>query len=244
MRGERGRRAMTAGDALPPPPPSPPSPPATYCAAAHGHPVHGPYHDHEYGVPLRDDDRLFERLVLEINQAGLSWLTILKKRDGFRHAYDGFAVARVAAYGDADRARLLGDAGIVRNRLKVAAAIENARRILGLRETHVLAHERLGVVEGALEYGHVLHRADVAEHHGGVAPQHRQLRTLHRRAAERRAVGIDVHREHLARERARVLPRERRTWPERRAFRQLMGESDVPRADGLGRVAPVPDRTG
>jgi DNA-3-methyladenine glycosylase I len=136
MRGERGRRAMTAGDALPPPPPSPPSPPATYCAAAHGHPVHGPYHDHEYGVPLRDDDRLFERLVLEINQAGLSWLTILKKRDGFRHAYDGFAVARVAAYGDADRARLLGDAGIVRNRLKVAAAIENARRILGLRETH------------------------------------------------------------------------------------------------------------
>jgi DNA-3-methyladenine glycosylase I len=113
-----------------------PAPPASYCEAAAGHPFHGPYHDTEYGFPLRDDDRLFERLVLEINQAGLSWLTILKKREGFRRAYDGFRLERVAAYGDADRERLLGDAGIVRNRLKVKAAIENARRILALRETH------------------------------------------------------------------------------------------------------------
>jgi DNA-3-methyladenine glycosylase I len=114
----------------------PPAPPATYCEAAAGHPWHGPYHDREYGFPLRDDDALFERLMLEINQAGLSWLTILKKRDAFRRAYDGFRLERVAAYGDADRARLLADPGIVRNRLKVNAAIENARRILELRERH------------------------------------------------------------------------------------------------------------
>jgi DNA-3-methyladenine glycosylase I len=108
----------------------------TYCEAAAGHPVHGPYHDEEYGFPLRGDDELFERLVLEINQAGLSWLTILRKRDAFRRAFDGFEVERVAAYGDAERARLLADAGIVRNRLKVDAAIGNARTILRLRESH------------------------------------------------------------------------------------------------------------
>jgi DNA-3-methyladenine glycosylase I len=119
-------------------PTAPPAAPALggYCQAAAGHPFHGPYHDHEYGFPLRDDDALFERLLLEINQAGLSWLTILKKREGFRAAYDGFALERVAAYGDEDRARLLADAGIVRNRLKVNAAIENARRILALRAEH------------------------------------------------------------------------------------------------------------
>lgn len=107
-----------------------------YCGAAAGHPVHGPYHDREYGFPLRDDDALFERLLLEINQAGLSWLTILRKRDGFRLAYDGFDVERVAAYGDAERARLLNDASVIRNRLKVDAAIHNARSILQLRATH------------------------------------------------------------------------------------------------------------
>ncbi|MSR21636.1 MAG: DNA-3-methyladenine glycosylase I [Gemmatimonadetes bacterium] len=111
-------------------------PPGTYCHAALGHEFHGPYHDLEYGFPLRDDDRLFERLILEINQAGLSWVTILKKRAGFYRAYDGFRLERVAAYGDADRARLLGDAGIIRNRLKVDAAIENAKRILNLRASH------------------------------------------------------------------------------------------------------------
>jgi DNA-3-methyladenine glycosylase I len=108
----------------------------TYCHVAPGHPFHGPYHDLEYGFPVRDDDVLFERLVLEINQAGLSWLTILKKREGFRRAYHGFSVARVASYGDADRERLLGDPGIVRNRLKVSAAIENAGTILRLRDRH------------------------------------------------------------------------------------------------------------
>ena len=111
----------------------PEPPPGTYCHAARGHEFHGPYHDHEYGFPLRGDDLLFERLVLEINQAGLSWLTILKKRAGFERAYDGFALERVAAYGEGDRARLLADPGIIRNRLKVDAAIENAKRILEIR---------------------------------------------------------------------------------------------------------------
>lgn len=108
----------------------------TYCHAARGHEWHGPYHDTEYGFPLEGDDELFERLLLEINQAGLSWLTILKKRAGFREAYDGFAVDRVAKYGETDRARLLADSGIIRNRLKVDAAIRNAKTILVLRSDH------------------------------------------------------------------------------------------------------------
>jgi DNA-3-methyladenine glycosylase I len=108
----------------------------SYCEAARGHPYHGPYHDHEYGYPLSSDRELFERLVLEINQAGLSWLTILRKREGFRRAYSNFDVDRVAAYSDADRARLLGDAGIIRNRLKIDAAIHNAGAIQRLRAEH------------------------------------------------------------------------------------------------------------
>ncbi|MEE8273191.1 MAG: DNA-3-methyladenine glycosylase I [Alphaproteobacteria bacterium] len=108
----------------------------SYCLSAPGHPWHGPYHDGEYGFPLADEAALFERLVLEINQAGLSWLTVLKKRDAFRAAYAGFAVAAVAAFGDADRGRLLADAGIIRNRLKVDAAIANARRLVEMRGSH------------------------------------------------------------------------------------------------------------
>ena len=108
----------------------------SYCKVAPGHPFHGPYHDREYGFPLRDDAALFERLVLEINQAGLSWLTILQKRAAFLAAYDAFDVDRVAAYGARERRRLLADAGIIRNRLKVDAAIENARRVIALRERH------------------------------------------------------------------------------------------------------------
>jgi DNA-3-methyladenine glycosylase I len=107
---------------------------ASYCDIAPDHPFHGPYHENEYGFPLRDDDLLFERLMLEINQAGLSWLTVLKKRDGFRRAYSGFRLDEVAAFGDAERERLLADPGIIRNRLKVDAAIENARRLVGIRE--------------------------------------------------------------------------------------------------------------
>ncbi|HVE73248.1 MAG TPA: DNA-3-methyladenine glycosylase I [Thermoanaerobaculia bacterium] len=108
----------------------------SYCDIAPGHPDHGPYHDTEYGFPVRDDDRLFERLVLEINQAGLSWLTILRKRDAFREAFDDFALERVARYDARRRARLLANPGIIRNRLKVEAAVENAKRILALRKTH------------------------------------------------------------------------------------------------------------
>lgn len=108
----------------------------TYCDAAPGHPFHGPYHENEYGFPIREDDRLFERLVLEINQAGLSWLTILKKREAFALAFSGFSVEKVARFDARRRERLLGNAGIIRNRLKVDAAVENAKRILALRKSH------------------------------------------------------------------------------------------------------------
>ena len=115
---------------------APPVTAKTYCDAAPGHPFHGPYHDTEYGFPVQDEAVLFERLILEINQAGLSWLTILRKREGFQAAYHGFEVDRVAAYGARDVKRLLGDAGIIRNRLKVEAAIENARRLQAIRQSH------------------------------------------------------------------------------------------------------------
>lgn len=111
-------------------------PPGTYCYVAASDPLHGPYHDHEYGFPIEADDELFERLILEINQAGLSWATILRKRAGFRAAYAGFRIDDVAAFGAADVERLLGDAGIIRNRLKVEAAIENARRIQAIQASH------------------------------------------------------------------------------------------------------------
>ena len=108
----------------------------SYCTIAPGHPLHGPYHDREYGFPISDDAALFERLVLEINQAGLSWLTILNKRDNFRQAFDRFDLDTVGAYGPRDRERLLADPGIIRNRLKVDAAIENAKRLIEIRRNH------------------------------------------------------------------------------------------------------------
>lgn len=111
-----------------------------YCRIAPGHPWHGPYHDEEYGFPAADEAVLFERLVLEINQAGLSWLTVLKKREALRAAFAGFDVDRVAAFDEADEARLLADAGIVRNRLKIAATIANARKIQELRAAHGSFH--------------------------------------------------------------------------------------------------------
>jgi DNA-3-methyladenine glycosylase I len=88
------------------------------------------YHDDEWGVPVHDDTELFERLALESFQAGLSWSTILRKREAFRAAFEGFEPAKVAAYGEADRARLMADAGIVRNRSKVEATIGNAAALL------------------------------------------------------------------------------------------------------------------
>ncbi|GAB5519798.1 MAG: DNA-3-methyladenine glycosylase I [Rhodothermales bacterium] len=126
---------------------------STYCDVAPGHPFHGPYHDTEYGFTMREDRDLFERLILEINQAGLSWLTILKKREGFRAAYSGFDVDAVAAYGEGDRARLLADPGIIRNKLKVNAAIYNAQRIVALRDQH-------GSFANWLDHHHPLSKAD------------------------------------------------------------------------------------
>jgi DNA-3-methyladenine glycosylase I len=108
----------------------------SYCAYLRQHPedtLNKRYHDLEYGFPLAEEAALLERLALEINQAGLSWTLMLKRKDNFHHAFDGFDVDKVAAYGDEEIARLLADAGIIRNRLKVRAVIENARRIQGLR---------------------------------------------------------------------------------------------------------------
>lgn len=96
--------------------------------------VHKIYHDTAYGFPIEDDNELFERLILEINQAGLSWTTILNKQSNFKKAYNNFNIKKVAAYTEADRQRLLNDPGIIRNRLKVDAAIHNANIVLQLQK--------------------------------------------------------------------------------------------------------------
>lgn len=98
--------------------------------------VHQEYHDNHYGFPIHDDNELFCRLILEINQAGLSWETILKKQENFRRAYSNFNIKKVAAYTTRDRERLTKDAGIIRNRLKINAAIENAKAILEIQKEH------------------------------------------------------------------------------------------------------------
>src|SRR5450755_4388525 len=98
--------------------------------------VHVRYHNNEYGFPIEEDDQLFARLILEINQAGLSWTTILNKKEHFFKAYDGFDIDKVARYGPKQIERLLNDAGIIRNRLKVAAAIENAKKIKAIQKEY------------------------------------------------------------------------------------------------------------
>jgi DNA-3-methyladenine glycosylase I len=111
----------------------------SYCEYLRHHPedaLNKQYHDTEYGFPLQQDAALLGRLALEINQAGLSWTLMLKRKDNFQRAFEGFDVDTVAAYGEEDVARLLADAGIIRNRLKVNAVIENARRIQALRPDH------------------------------------------------------------------------------------------------------------
>jgi DNA-3-methyladenine glycosylase I len=111
--------------------------PKTYCEAIlqmDKDNVHVHYHDHEYGFPIDDDNELFARLVLEINQAGLSWTTILKKKDNFYKAFDGFDIDKVARYKEKQINRLLGDAGIIRNKLKINATIENAKTIKALQK--------------------------------------------------------------------------------------------------------------
>lgn len=107
-----------------------------YCTYAADNPVHASYHDGEYGFPLDDERLLFERLCLEVMQCGLSWDLILRRRAGMNEAFHGFDADRVAAYDDADVARLLADARIIRNRLKVRAVINNARTVQGLRDSH------------------------------------------------------------------------------------------------------------
>ena len=99
-------------------------------------PLYQAYHDHEWGIPLHDDTRLFEMLTLEGAQAGLSWITILRKREGYRSAFAGFDPGKVAAFNDGDIARLLADPGIVRNRLKIASTITNARAVLEMQARH------------------------------------------------------------------------------------------------------------
>jgi DNA-3-methyladenine glycosylase I len=111
--------------------------PKTYCDAVLSmgkDNVHVHYHDKEYGYPIDDDNELFARLMLEINQAGLSWETILKKKDNFFKAFDNFEISKVAKYKQKQIDRLLNDAGIIRNKLKVNAAIENAQRIEALQK--------------------------------------------------------------------------------------------------------------
>ncbi|MDB5204016.1 MAG: 3-methyladenine glycosylase [Candidatus Taylorbacteria bacterium] len=98
--------------------------------------LHKTYHDLYYGFPINDDNELFGRLILEINQAGLSWETILKKEETFRKAYSNFDIKKVARYTDKDQMRLMSDAGIIRNRLKINAAIENAKTILLLQKEY------------------------------------------------------------------------------------------------------------
>lgn len=119
------------------------------CEWAGSDPLYVAYHDTEWGVPLRDERVLFELLTLEGAQAGLAWITILRKRDGYRRAFDSFDPAKVAAYGDDDVARLLGDAGIVRNRAKVAATIGNAQAWLRLAEERSPAEHLWSFVGGA-----------------------------------------------------------------------------------------------
>ena len=99
-------------------------------------PLYVDYHDREWGVPVHDDRHLFEMLVLEGAQAGLSWLTILRKRENYRRAFANFAIDKVAAYNDEDQQRLLTDAGIVRNRLKIASAVKNAQGVLFIQQEH------------------------------------------------------------------------------------------------------------
>ncbi len=124
----------------------------TYCeyvlnANGSGIEYHKAYHDSHYGFPIEDDNELFGRLILEINQAGLNWLTMLKKEAGFREAYSNFEISKIARYDDNDRERLLSDSGIIRNRLKVGAAIHNAQVVVELQKEY-------GSFKSWLDYHH------------------------------------------------------------------------------------------
>lgn len=124
-----------------------------YCEQPETKQVHKDYHDNWYGFPIHDDNELFGRLVMEINQAGLSWETILNKEANFREAYANFDVRKVANFEEADRERLLSDAGIIRNKLKVNAAIHNAQKIVDLQKEN-------GSFEAWLDKNHPLSREE------------------------------------------------------------------------------------
>lgn len=125
-------------------------------------PLYQRYHDQEWGVPVFDDRKLFEMLILEGAQAGLSWLTILRKRQAYRQAYDNFAVAKVAAYTAADQARLCADAGIVRNRLKIAASISNAQAFMAVQQQFGSFADYLwGFVDGQPQVNHFRQLSEV-----------------------------------------------------------------------------------
>jgi DNA-3-methyladenine glycosylase I len=115
--------------------------------------LHKHYHDHQYGFPIDSDDELFGRLILEINQAGLSWTLMLRKQESFRMAYDDFSIEKIAAYGEEDRARLMQNPGVIRNRLKINAAISNAQKIMELKT-------EFGSFKAWLNAHHALSKAD------------------------------------------------------------------------------------
>jgi DNA-3-methyladenine glycosylase I len=141
-------------------------------------PLYVAYHDKEWGVPSRDDRHLFEMLVLEGAQAGLSWATILRKREGYRRAFADFDAERVARFGPADVERLLGDAGIVRNRLKVESAITNAQRVLEVQEAEGSLASYLGSFVGGTP----------------IVGMFRELRELPAETEESRAMSKDLKR--------------------------------------------------
>lgn len=122
------------------------SQPSSYCQYVQqleSNHLHTIYHDTQYGFPIEGDDELFGRLILEINQAGLSWLTVLKKQDNFREAFSHFNVAKIAAYDESDLERLLDNPGIIRNKLKINAVIHNAQQVLKLQKSHGSFHKWL-----------------------------------------------------------------------------------------------------
>ena len=206
-----------------------------YCDIAPGCEWHGLYHDTEYGFPTDDEAALFERLVLEINQAGLSWLTILKKRAGFVAAFERFDVDKVANYGDCDRARLLDDPGIIRNKLKVNAAIHNAGVIRELRASQRRERERArdGRAHRARPPPRGQRRERVALVHDAQHARRRGARA--RRPVEHvgenraaRAVGEARRAERHERVNVEALGRERALRVEYNAFAETEGIEDWP----------------
>lgn len=134
----------------------------TRCAWCTDDPLYQAYHDQEWGIPVHDDRTLFEFLTLEGAQAGLSWLTILRKRENYRRAFENHDISRIASYGDQEIQRLLNDAGIVRNRLKIAATIGNARATLAVQARHGSLNEYLwGFVDGQPIINHWRHSQEV-----------------------------------------------------------------------------------